>query len=196
MVQAFSLFIFIVLALSIATAGEIQKTVDEEGVIKYEIKGTPASKEEYKDDINFSLGKITVTNKLEVRRFTNEIKTVNSVAGTKFIIVPITIENKQNKWLSVQTGFLGGLIDDEYNRYMEDLFIETKEGTYAVVEISFISKEETTHIIQPNSTEMKKFVFTIPQDRQPKKLSLSYGFSASKQAVIKDWFHAEIKISQ
>lgn len=148
------------------------------------------------EKVVFSLGKITITNELEVRElFTNETKIVCSTE-TKFVLIPITIENKQNKWLKVQTTpGITGLFDDEMNRYNEEMFIRTKEGTYAVKQISLIAKEEAIpHIVPPGSTELEKFVFTIPQDREPKKLSLAYGIFASKEAEAEDWFETEMEI--
>ena len=152
-----------------------------------------------KRDVIFNLGEAIVTNELEVRElFTNETKIVTSVES-KFVIIPITIENKQNQWLAIQTTpGISGLVDDEGNRYQAEMFIEANGKTYSVEEISLIGEEETFGFgtdIRPNSTELKKAVFTIPIDREPKKLKLDYGFHPNKEAEIEDWFEIELEVS-
>ena len=51
------------------------------------------------------------------------------------------------------------------------------------------TKEETF------GKELKKAVFTIPIDREPKKLKLDYGFRPNKEAEVEDWFEIELEVS-
>lgn len=144
--------------------------------------------------INFNVTEVTATSNLEVHDpWTNETKIERS-NDTKFVIISIIIENDEDKILSVSTPILdGGLIDDEENTYAGIGYITINGSSYSVKDITSIGDEETFGDlgfiidIPPNSTELKKIVFEIPIDREPKKLKMDYGFRANEQTLVKDW---------
>ena len=151
-----------------------------------------------KGNVKFTIGDVAITNKLEIKEyFTNKTKNETS-NDTKFVIISLTIENKENKWLTVQTTpGLTGLIDDEGNKYMAEMFVKINDSTYSVEQISSINKNQSFGFgtdIKPNSTEVKKIVFTLPTERKPDKLLLSYGLSANKETTSTQWFETEMNI--
>ncbi len=149
-----------------------------------------------KGNVSFSIVDVTVTSELEIEQyFTNETK-IEFSNDTKYVIISITIENKENKWLAVQTTpTLSGLIDDEGNEYIDNMFVRINNSTYSIEQINSIDENETLYDdISPNSTELKKIVFTIPIERIPDKLILDYGFRANELTNVEDWFDIELQL--
>jgi len=151
-----------------------------------------------KGNVKFTISDVIITNKLEIKEyFTNKTKNETS-NDTKFVILSLTIENNENKWLAVQTTpGLTGLNDDEGNKYQAEWFVEINDSTYSVEQISLINKDEAFNggtDIKPNSTELKKIVFTLPIEIKPVTLTLSYGFMANKETTPTQWFETEINI--
>jgi len=149
--------------------------------------------------VEFTINDVVITNTLEIRAYFGNQTENETSNDTKFVIISLTIENKENKWLVVQTTpAFTGLIDDEGNMYSSDGYVEINGSTYSVEQISSINKNETfglwTTDIKPNSTEIRKMVFTLPTERNPDTLTLSCGFRANKETTPTQWFHPEIEI--
>lgn len=154
-----------------------------------------------KKNVKFTIETVTITSELEIfDSWKNETITVTS-NNSKFVIVPITIENKENKVLQVMEGGFTGLTDDKENGYTLKMYVEINETTYSVAKITSIHENELfdgiTGIsteVSPNSTVLKKMVYQIPLDRTPEKLSLSYGFKENELTSVKDWYHTTMVI--
>jgi len=70
-----------------------------------------------KGNVKFTIDEVTITSELEIYdSWTNETETVIS-NNSKFVIISVTIENKENEILEVQEGPFDGLTDDEGNDY-------------------------------------------------------------------------------
>ena len=151
-----------------------------------------------KGNVKFSIDDVTITSELEIESYFSNETTIEKSNDTKFVIISLIVENEENKWLAVQTTIgIGGLIDDEGNKYTAELFVEINDSTYAVEQIASIDREEAFGVstdISPNSTELKKLVFTLPLEREPQSLKLSYGFRANKETLVEDWFITELDI--
>jgi len=148
-----------------------------------------------KGNVKFTLGKATIMSELEIfDSLMNETKTVTS-NNSKFVIIPITIENKENMMLEVQEGPFDGLKDDNGNNYYHKMYVEINNSTYSVESITSIKKSELfdsglgiSTDVSPNSTVLKKIVYQIPLDRTPEKLRLAYGFKENELTSVKDWY--------
>jgi hypothetical protein len=154
-----------------------------------------------KGNAKFTIGTVTITSELETYdSWTNETKTVVS-NNSKFIIISITIENKDTKILHILEGFGEGLSDDEGNDYYNKMYVEIDNSTYSVESITSIEREDLfdsivgmSTDISPNSIVLKKMVYQIPLDRTPEKLSLAYGFKANELTSVEDWYHITMSI--
>ena len=148
-------------------------------------------------EAKFTIEGVIVTNELEIYNpDTGENETI-ICNDTKCVIISITIANKEeDRWLTVKTTGFTGLTDDLGNTYTtNDSFIEFNGSIYPVEQLVLIDENETLlEKIPPNSTDIRKTVFKIPIDREPKNLSISYGFSCNKLAAVDIWHHADIEI--
>jgi len=156
------------------------------------IGDTPVSE----GNVKFTIGTVIITSELEIYdSWTYENKTVIS-NNSKFVIIPIIIENKENKILEVSEGPLDGLKDDEGNDYYHKMYVEIDNSTYSVESITSIKKEELfddivgiSTDISPNSTVLKKIVYEIPLYRTPEKLRLGYGFKENELTSVKEGYY-------
>lgn len=154
-----------------------------------------------KGNVKFTIEDVTITSELEIHdSWTNETKTVES-NNSKFVIISVIIENKEDEILEVQESFLDGLTDDEDNNYYHKMYVEINDSTYSVADITPINESELFESIigistdvPPNSTVLKKIVYEIPLDREPKKLRLGYGFKANELTSVERWFSTEMNI--
>ena len=154
-----------------------------------------------KGNVKFTIDEVTITSELEIYdSWTNETETVIS-NNSKFVIISVTIENKENEILEVQEGPFDGLTDDEGNDYYHEMYVEINETMYSVEDITSINESELfdgglgiSTDISPNSTVLKKIVYQIPIDREPKKLRLGYGFKANEFTSVERWYSTEMNI--
>lgn len=98
--------------------------------------------------------------------------------------------------LEVQEGPLDGLNDDDGNDYYHKMYVEIKETTYSVADITSIHENELfddiigiSTDVSPNSTVLKKIVYQIPLDKTPQKLRLAYGYKENDLASVKNWYY-------
>ena len=159
--------------------------------------GTSGSTNE--ENARFAVGKVTITEELQMKEFwTDETTILHAKDGTKFVIVPLTITNKNNKWLYVgplQEGTGEYLEDQEGNKYAPQItFIEGKEGIYSFSQSKDLN--ETDWYIAPSSTEEVKFVFVIAKYAQPKTLRIMYGTTPVQDStIISDISYKELDLS-
>lgn len=157
---------------------------------------TPTKEDQIEQEkVNFSIEEVIITSELEVKPlFSDEVKLEVS-NNSKFIIVSLTIENKEDKWLTVQA-FYQSLTDDNGNKYDGNMFVRVNDSTYALEELVLVGEDalSSSNDISPNSTTIKKVVYEIPLDREPDKIRLSYGFKANELTNVKDWFETELDI--
>ena len=167
----------VVLLLAVGLSGCVQRK-------------TPVSE----GNVIFSIEDVIVTSELEIKEYwTNETK-IEVSNDSKFVIISIKIENKENKWLDVLASF-EGLTDDKGNKYEAEMFVRLNNSIYTVEQIASIDENETlSKDISPNSTEVKKVVFTISLDREPERLELIYGFKANELTNVEDWFDIELQL--
>lgn len=147
------------------------------------------------EKVNFSIEEVIITSELEVKPlFSDEVKLEVS-NNSKFIIVSLAIENKEDKWLTVQA-FYQSLTDDNGNKYDGNMFVRVNDSTYALEELVLVGEDalSSSNDISPNSTTIKKVVYEIPLDREPDKIRLSYGFKDNELTSVKNWFETELDI--
>jgi len=154
-----------------------------------------------KGNVKFTIRTVSITSGLEIfDSLMNKTKIVTS-NNSKFVIISITVENKENTMLVVQEGPLDGLKDDSGNNYYHKMYVEINGTTYSVEDIIFIHEEELfddivgiSTDVPSNSTVLKKIVYQIPLDKKPEKLRLAYGFKENELTSVKDWYYTVLDI--
>jgi hypothetical protein len=113
-----------------------------------------------------------------------------------FVIISIKIENKEDKWVAVESTY-NGLIDDKGNSYSAELYVEINDYVYTIQQIAIIGEDEWFGLgiyISSNSTITKKIVFSIQISREPEKLKLKYGLASGEYNKVIEWHTAELLI--
>ena len=147
-------------------------------------------------DVTFNIEEVMVTSELEIYDFWRDENKIEISADSKFVIISITIENREDKWLAVQS-ISNSLIDDEGDRYSAEMYIEINDLVYTVQQLTFIDEWESFGLgvyVPSNSIELKKIVFSIPIEREPNKLTLKYGLASSEYDNMINWFETELAI--
>ena len=145
-----------------------------------------------KGNVVFTVEDVLITNELEVFDYWKNETKIEVSNDTNFVIFSIRIENKEDKWLTVQASIFGSLTDDEGNEYTAEYGIRINGSYYSLEKLSLIDEGEPLDIsedISSNSTVLKKIVYEIPRDREPEKLKLSYGFKNNELTNVEKWYH-------
>ena len=147
-------------------------------------------------DVDLSIDGVLISSELEIEEyFSNETKTEVS-NDTSYVIVSISVDNREDKLLRVQTA-MQSLTDDEGNTYDGKMFVTINGSTYEIDRLVLITEEEAlgwSGDVSPNSTQIKKAVFEIPLDKTPKSINIAYGFKDNELSNVERWYHTTLDL--
>ena len=88
--------------------------LDMSNLVGYNV--TTENQESLETMVNFNIEDVIITSELEIYDFWRDENKIEVSTDCKFVIISITIENNEDRWLAVQSAF-DSLIDDEGNKY-------------------------------------------------------------------------------